>query len=40
MEGQTGEAWEHPKRSDVLLDNGKHTQKRKYIVCFMQASKC
>jgi hypothetical protein len=39
MEGQTEEAWEHPKRSDFFLDNRKH-EKGKYMICFLQASKC
>jgi hypothetical protein len=28
MEGQTGEAWVHPKTSDVLLDNKKHKKSK------------
>jgi len=38
MEGQTGEAWVHPKTSDVLLDNGKHKKKENtlFVLCRLQ----
>jgi hypothetical protein len=38
MEGQTGEAWGHPKRTDVLLDNGKHKNRKitRFVLCRLQ----
>jgi hypothetical protein len=40
MEGQTGEAWGLPKRSDVFWIIESTKKERKYMICFMQTSKC